>query len=210
MLEFLLSITDESQRENITWLYNKFHVQMLKFARALMYNNRWVNYHCDALDVVQEAYRKLIEKGSVDFTRSEKEIKCFLATSVYNTAMDYMKGYKFEDGLDEAENSFCFYEDDGFFDNITVGDRYKAVVGAIDKMNMRYKTVMAWAAKGKNPQQIARILNLPTKTVYTRLKRAKEQLLYILKHDYGIEYKFAKKSTASGRIAQNAKKSLQY
>ena len=59
MLQFLLSITDESNHEKIMYLYNKYHDPMINYAVSKFKNMNRCNYAYDAEDAVQSAFVKI-------------------------------------------------------------------------------------------------------------------------------------------------------
>ena len=70
MLQFLLSIADEKDHAKIEYLYNRYHEDMIRFARYRLRQKKMPNYELDAEDAVQNAFLKITKYiDKVDFTR---------------------------------------------------------------------------------------------------------------------------------------------
>ena len=69
-----------------------------------------------------------------------------------------------------------------FIDNLEIGERYDNVVMAIRKLDYKYSTTLSLVYnEGKTVKEIATMMGLSTKTVYTRLARGRIILLNSLK-----------------------------
>ena len=61
MLAFLLTISDEINHPKIMHLYNRYHKDMIKFARSVFFEKRKINYIIDA----EDANQKIKIKGEI-------------------------------------------------------------------------------------------------------------------------------------------------
>lgn len=59
MLQFLLSISDESNHSKIEYLYNRYQKEMMRVAKSRLKQLGMPNYEIDAEDVVQNAFVKI-------------------------------------------------------------------------------------------------------------------------------------------------------
>ena len=180
MLAFLLTFVNESQREQLTWLFLKFHNDMIRFAKWILKINRWNNYYHDSLDIVQNVYYKIANNNRIDYSLNDKSIKSYLASAVWLEAMTFMSENKLIDSIDDCE-FLAYSNEEEFWDSIMIQENYDRVLSAIDKLEPRYSTTLLMYSKIRNVKEIAKIMGLPQKTVYTRIERGRKKLLLLLK-----------------------------
>lgn len=176
MLQFLCLLTDESNHEKITYLYNHYHDEMLRFAKHRLYHMGLPNYTLDAEDAVQNAFVKITKYiHKIDFSATEKELRSYVLTIVTNETNNILNDYTVFDDLDERVHEI---EDGDFFGQLRIQDRYDAVVGAIERMDEKY-SIPLWCKCGQNLSvtDIADLLGIAEKTVYTRLDRGRKLLI---------------------------------
>lgn len=85
MIELLLNIEDQSDREFMLWLYEEFH--RLMFSTAKEYS---VDIQTQE-DVVQESLEKLIKKTALLRTKVRPVQAAYIITTVRNTAISLLK-----------------------------------------------------------------------------------------------------------------------
>ena len=76
MLQFLLTLTDESNRGKVEELYHKYHDYMIKCAVTKFKSLGRSNCVYDAEDAVQNAFMKITKYiHKIDFSRTETDVK---------------------------------------------------------------------------------------------------------------------------------------
>lgn len=185
MLWFLLSIADEQEHKKIEYLFFTYHEAMIRLAKSRLKHYGDPNYSLNAEDAVQNAFVKITKYiHALDFTLSEKEIKAYVLTIVANEVNNLMHATPaFEETGDELP-------DEDFFARLRLTERYNEVVSAIEKLDERYSFVLLFRYREEmSVKNIARLLSIPEKSVYTRLDRGKRLLLDSLreKKSYGDE-----------------------
>lgn len=150
-------------------LYRKYH------QRLLLYTLKFVESESDALDIVQNIFVYVWEKGK--YEQNEDSIKAYLFRAVINSSLNYIKHQKvikkFENEtslhLKEIE---CFYYQSGE-KSLIEKENIEQIILAIESLSDIYKEVLKLSRfKGLKNQEIADQLNIPVRTVETRIFRA--------------------------------------
>ena len=82
MLSFILSVTPLEYREKITYLYESFHDDMLRLARARLKKANDADPYHNAEDVVQNCFIRIIEYYEIiDFESDDKRLKAYVLTT---------------------------------------------------------------------------------------------------------------------------------
>ena len=180
MLQFLLTLTDESNHEKIERLYDTYHEYMTRYAISKFKSFGRTNFVYDAEDAVQNTFMKITKYiNSIDFSRGEKDVKnyCFsiLCNEISNVLNDNQETYEFDEEL-------CSESEYNFVERLEIQENYNEVVRAIEALDEKYSTTLYLIfCKEKTVNQVAEMMGLATKTVYTRLARGKKLLLDSLK-----------------------------
>ena len=176
MLNFLLSIADGDNREKVQYLYDRFHDDMLRFAKYRLRLCDAPNVDEVAQDVVQSAFLKLTKYiHSVDFTLSEGELKSYVLAVVANEVMNFVSK---NETIDELQGDM---PDEDFFARIRIEERYREVTDAVQKLDEKYShTMLLHYWNHLEVKQIADMMGLAEKSVYTRLERGRRLLLELL------------------------------
>ena len=176
MLAFLLSIADEKDHAKIEYLYRRYHDDMIRFAKSRLRQMGMPNYELDAEDVVQNAFVKITKYiRKIDFTAEEKEIKAYVLRIVSNETINLSSDYTYFDDIDEHKETM---EDGAFFEQMRIQARYDEVVEAMSRMDERYSIPCSfYFIENMSVKEIADLLGIADKTVYTRLERAKKLLI---------------------------------
>ncbi len=180
MLQFLLTICDEKYHSRIEYIYNHFHDDMMRFAVSKFNSHGIENSIYNAEDAVQNAFVKITKNiDNIDFSKSEKSVKnyCFgiLSNEIYNIL----------DGdseiLEFAEEAFSA-DDASFVEKLLMKENYDRVVEAIESMDVKYSsTLYFYFTRDMTVNEIAEMMGISPKTVYTRLERGKVLALKMLK-----------------------------
>lgn len=179
MLSFLLSISEEKNHEKIVYLFNKFHSDMIRFAKYRLKQAGIPSYSYDAEDAVQSAFLKITKYiDSINFEASEPEIKAYVLSIVSNEATDIIASYKHLDSIDEYVDKLS---DTSFIDQLKVNDRYEQVVRVLYKMDEKYRTVLLYRYyDDMSVKAISGLIGISEKAVYARLERGIRALLEML------------------------------
>ena len=180
MLQFLLTLTDESNHGKIEHLYNTYHDYMMKCAFTKFKSLGRSNYVYDSEDAVQNAFMKITKYiDNIDFSRGEKDVKnyCFtiLSNEISKVLSDNQENF-------EINEEFCPEGEYNFIEELELRENYNQVVKAIEDLDEKYSTTLYLVfCKEMTVNEIAEMMGISTKTVYTRLARGKKLLLDSLK-----------------------------
>ena len=179
MLHFLLSIADESDHAKIEYIYHRYHDEMLRVAKARLHRRGVPNYDLDAEDAVQNAFVKIVKHiNRIDFSMEERSIRAYILKIVANEAANVAEDRRVTDDINEFADRI---EDGDFFGELRVQERYEDVIEAIQQLDERYSIPLSLRAeKNMEIKEIAELLGIAEKSVYTRLERARKMLIEIL------------------------------
>jgi RNA polymerase sigma-70 factor (ECF subfamily) len=184
MLTFLLSVCGDEARERVVYLYKTYHDKMVRLAKRRLQLSGWHNYVYDAEDVVQEAFVKLVKYAHrIDFSVEPPVLEAYVLTTVANAASSFLSA--------EGKGSVQYIEDvtepiydadaDAVFEQIEREEQYGKVVGEILLMDEIYSApLLLRYGMELSVQEIADILSVPEKTVYTRLGRGIDKIKRII------------------------------
>lgn len=176
MLSMLLTLVEQEDRDKLRILFEKYHVTMLRLARAKLKHYGNGNAALDAEDAVQNAWCRIVKNAeAIDSSQNERTVKSYLLTIVSNECARLMSRRRVDEPLEgdvEAEN---------FVERIEVRERYRAVVEAIKRLEDKYRDALyLHYVMEKSVKEVAALLEVPEKTVYTRVERGKKKLLEML------------------------------
>ena len=180
MLQFLLTLTDESNHGKVEQIYNTYHDYMMKYAVSKLQAAGRTNFMYDAEDAVQNAFMKIVKYiDNIDFSRGEKDVKNYclaiLCNEVCNVLSDNQENYEFDEEL-------CSGNEYNIIEELEMKEIYNEVVERIKVMDEKYSTTLYLVlCKENTVNEVAEMMGLAPKTVYTRLARGKELLLNSLK-----------------------------
>lgn len=182
MLLFLLTIADEGEADKVEYVYNTYHEDMLRFAKSRLRNAGLSSYLIDAEDAVQNAFVKITKYiKKIDFDASPMEIRTYLFSVVSNEVTNIIKDYKY---FDDIEDYADVISDESFFEEIKVREKYQEVMTAIKKLDEKYSiTFLYYYHRDMSVKEIAELMGISEKTVYTRLERGRKLLLDILREE---------------------------
>ena len=180
MLQFLLTLTDESNHRKVEHIYNTYHDYMIKYAVSKLRAAGRTNFMYDAEDAVQNSFVKIVKHiDKIDFSRGEKDVKNYcltiLCNEVCNVLNDNEENYEFDE-------EFCSGNEYNIIEELEMRENYNEVVKAIKALDEKYSTTMYLVfCKENTVNQVAELMGLSPKTVYTRLARGRQLLLDYLK-----------------------------
>ena len=180
MLQFLLTISDESNHSKIEHIYKTHHDNMMRYAISKFQDLGRTNFAYDAEDAVQNAFIKITKYiNKIDFSHSENDIRnyCFsiLCNEICNVISDNQENFDYFE-------EFCLKKEYNFIEELEIRENYNQVVKAIESLDEKYSTTLYLVfCKEMTVNEIAEMMGISTKTVYTRLARGKKLLLDSLK-----------------------------
>lgn len=185
MLTFLLLITDEQKGQLIERLYFDYQEDMVRFAKYKLRNAKMNNISYNAEDAVQSAWLKIAEYiDTIDFEAPTNETKPYILAIVSNEVKKIVSQYVYWEDLDDHTD---LIDKEEFFEELKIRERYDQVVAVMKSMSDIYSmTLLLYYCDEKAPKEIAEIMDVPEKTVYTRINRGRALLLNKLKEE-GIQ-----------------------
>lgn len=176
MLNFLLMIADESNREKIKYIYYKYHDDMIRFARHRLKYLGISSYELDSEDIVQNAFLKIVKYiDAIDISKPENQLKSYIFSIVAHETLNFIEDNVDYDDIDIYSETMI---DDYFFDKLQINIRYEHVVEKIKQLDEKYSiTLLLYYGEEMDVKKISELMEIAEKTVYTRLERGKRLLL---------------------------------
>lgn len=176
MLQFLFTLTDESNHGKIEHIYNEYHDFFMKCAVIKFKDAGRKNIAYDAEDAVQATFMRIAKYiDNIDFSRGEKDVRNYCSAILNNEILGVLKCNKEDFEFDEEFYSESEYN---FIEELDIKEKYNEVVKAIEELDEKYSTTLYLAlCKEMKPNAIAEMMGIDPKTVYTRLARGRKLLL---------------------------------
>lgn len=176
MLLYLLSISDEDDHGKITELYEEYYTYLLKYSISQFRRYGRSSYMYDAEDAVQNTFVKLTQNiKRIDFSKGKKCVQGFIFTLLSHEIVNILRENEEILEFDEEFYNNSMYT---FVDELVMHEFYDEVVRALKNLDDKYRaTLQLVYNEGMTVNQIAEMMGLSTKTVYTRLLRARKILL---------------------------------
>ena len=186
LLSFFLMICGDDIKEKIEHIYKTYHRDMLRYAKGQLKKMNVPDYEAEAEDVVQNAFLKIIRYSErIRFDRGDDAVKSYVFAIVLNEAINNVNEYTATVNIDDC---FEVSTEDEFFEQLPIKEDYEKVLKAIEKLDDKYRyTLMYRYTHEMGVKEIAELMGIPEKTVYTRLERGRKQLLALLEKE-GISY----------------------
>ena len=171
MLLFYLSLLEtEEDRAKFTRIYESHLDWMLRIAFHYTRNET------DAEDAVSDVLLNIISKNCSIPMDDEQKIKSYLFICIRNSAWHIIRD-RVKHSAVNLEDIFSLSSKCDVEDDVVKKDICEILLHFIDSMPPIYKDVLTMnIALEKTINEIAQILNVPRKTVETRLRRGKEML----------------------------------
>ena len=159
----------------------------LKYHHPLfLYTLKFIEDENEALDLVQEVFIAVWEKGQ--YIGVEAQVKAYLFTAVKNSCLNYFKHQKvvkkFEHyaAIQLREMEAAYYQEGE--KSLIERETIQIIDQAIDSLDTIYREVITLSRyEGLKNKEIAERLNIPVRTVETRIFRA----LSLLKEKVSIK-----------------------
>ncbi len=155
---------------------NNFDNIFLKYHNQLfLYTLKFVEDENEALDLVQDVFIAVWEKGQ--YKSDEEKVKAYLFTAVKNNCLNYIKHQKIvkkfehQAALQLREMEATYYLSGK--NSLIEKEGLQHIDKAIDSLTDIYKEVIILSRfDGLKNKEIAERLNIPVRTVETRIFRA--------------------------------------
>lgn len=164
---------NEELMTNFDSLFRRYH------KRLLLYSLKFVESEGDALDIVQNVFVAVWENKK--YTLDDDHIQAYLFNSVRNSSLNYLKHQKIIRKF-ESDSSLQLKEMEAFHyqtgeKSLIETENLNQIYLAIDSLSDIYREVIQLSRfEGLKNHEIAKKLNLPLRTVETRIFRALSDL----------------------------------
>ena len=176
MLLFLISLVDSEDVPKIEYIYRRHHEEMMRIVKERLKNAGIESYETDAEDVVQNAFLKICKYVKrIKFEVGETKLRAYVLSIAANESSDFISDYRRVESLGEEH---CDFSDKDFFASLSVKEDYERIVRAIGKLDEKYSLTLLYRySNGMSVKDIASLMGISEKTVYSRLSRGKKLLL---------------------------------
>jgi RNA polymerase sigma-70 factor (ECF subfamily) len=151
------------------YLFRKYH------QRLLLYTMKFIASESDALDIVQNVFIAIWENEK--YRENEEQVKAYLFTSIKNSCLNYLKhqqivkNFEHDAALHISEMEAIHYQSGEM--SLIEKENLEQIDSAIDSLSAIYREVIVLSRlDGFKNSEIAEKLNLPLRTVETRIFRA--------------------------------------
>ena len=180
MLLYLLTISDESNHSKIEYIYEKYHDFMMRYAVARFRKSVRQNPVLDAEDAVQNTFVKIVRYADrIDLSWGDTDVKNYCFTILSNEISNILD--EKEIFFEEIEE-FSLEKECNIIDTLQVKENYTKIVRAIEALDERYSTTLYLVfCREMTVGEVADMIGVSQKTVYTRLARGRKMLIDSLK-----------------------------
>ncbi len=149
----------------------------------LLYGVKFISNENDMHDILQEIFAEVWEKGKYKFP--EDHLKSYLYNAVRNGCLNYLRHQSVVRKHIEQEKVIACFNELHFYQSgeksLIEKEELKNIYAAIESLPDNYKEVIKLSRfQGLKNKKIAEKLNVPVRTVETRLFRALSNLRKIL------------------------------
>lgn len=162
-------LTELSDKEYVTFLYETYYGALWKYALFLTNNNDTV-----ASDIISITFLKVLEQIYSIRKIKRYKIKAYLKKTVYNNYLNYIKKESSLDNLVETSKYTCLSIENDFSENIGTSD----VEDALNHMPEPYKSILyyKYGYEELSYDEIADLLEINRKSIRMYAKRAIDML----------------------------------
>ena len=180
MLLFLLTISDESHHDKIEQIYNDYHDQMIKFTSVKLQLSKTKYNQEEVEDIVQNTFMKIVKYiNNIKLSWGAENVRGYCFAILNNEIQNYLNEVQ---DISPLPIELSDNEKYSILDEIVIRESYSAVVDAITKLDEKYSTTLFLIyCKDMTVKEVADLMDISPKTVYTRLARGKKKLLEALK-----------------------------
>ena len=167
-----MSINSEKDKSKMEQIWEVHRTTMLKTAYRIL------GKHCDAECAAQESCEKIIRNLSKIKEISSCETRAYIVSIVRNTSLDILrKGKREMDRHDELHENIPS-EDISIPDSLIGGERYEAIMEAIENLPDHLKDVIYLClVHNHSHKEVAELLSITEANSRMRLTRAKRKII---------------------------------
>lgn len=167
---YLMAIEDEAERASIAALYARHRYHCLHMARKLDYNAH------DAEDIVQEVFVRIINHKDDYLKLNDEEFKALLVTIIKNIVKDDLKkkagNPHVSDGFEERAKIKGMSPERLYI----IHERFNAIMEELQNYDEVSRFIMYYKSLELPDKTIAAILDIPCRTVQTKVYRIRKEL----------------------------------
>ncbi|MGN0599693.1 MAG: RNA polymerase sigma factor [Oscillospiraceae bacterium] len=170
-------ITEEYYKEKFERLYYTYKDMMIKVANSILHNTALAD------ETVQDCLLKLAEIIKEVPDIPSKRAKALIVIMVKNKARNNLELEHYDDvvQLDDDDD----FISDGLADNIATNLGYKRILQEIKELDVIYRDILILTfVHGFSAKEISEILQIPVRTVETRIYRGRKVLIEKLEDVY--------------------------
>ena len=176
MLLYLYTLTEELNKPKIEKIYNAHHKDMMDYAKIRLWSSGRKNYAFEAEDAVQNTFVKVTRNiDKIDFLREEKYIRGYVISILVNEINNILREKEFVSDFGDSVLEKVEFNN---IETLMVVDKYNDAIAAIRQMDEKYSTALYLAiCEEMSVKEIAKMMGISEKTVYTRIMRAKKKVI---------------------------------
>ncbi len=169
MLGICLALIDEpSDKDKFKHLYYTYNEMMFNVAMSVLHNKALAD------ETVQDCFLKLAEKITEISDTQSKKTKTLIVIMVRNKARNNLELEHYDDVVPLEDDDFI---SDRMADNIGTNLGYKRILQEIKELDAAYRDVLVFKyIHGFSANDISEILQIPIRTVETRIYRGRKIL----------------------------------
>lgn len=172
---FMALIDDESDKEKFERLYNTYNKMMFAIANSILCNVSLAD------ETVQDCLLKLAKMITELPNVPSDDAKALIISMVQNKARNNLKEEHYDNLVSVEEDEIP----DTVMSDIFSAIGYRELIETLNALEEQYKEVLVMRiVNGLSVNEIAKTLNLPYRTVETRIFRARKKLKERLEEMY--------------------------
>lgn len=179
---YMALIDDESDKEKFERLYNTYKNMMTKLANSVLHNTALAD------ETVQDCLLKLTMTITEVPDIPSKRAKAMITIMVKNKARNNLKLEHYDDVLPIEDDDFI---SESLADNMASAVGYQKMLQEIKKLDDTYRDILILKyIHGFSANEISEILEMPIRTVETRIYRGRKILKEKMEgifYEYGIQ-----------------------
>lgn len=179
---FMALIDDESDKEKFERLYNTYNTMMTKLANSILHNTAL------AEETVQDCLLKLAITITEVPDIPSKRAKAMITIMVKNKARNNLELEHYDDVVPTEYDDFI---SESLADNVASAVGYQRMLQEIKELDATYRDILIFKyIHGFSANDISEILQIPIRTVETRIYRGRKILKEKMEgvfYEYGVQ-----------------------
>ena len=176
---YMALIDDESDKEKFERLYNTYETMMKKLANSILRNTEL------AEETVQDCFLKLAMIITEVPDVPSKRAKAMITVMVKNKARNNLELEHYDVVVPTEDDDFI---SESLADNVATAVGYEKMLQAVKELDFTYRDIIIYKYLfGFSAKEISEILEIPIRTVETRVYRGRKILIEKME---GIFYEY--------------------